>query len=307
MIKPDINDNIIFKVIKYYKKYGLIKTLTRSFDELCRRLGVGAVCKSSFDCTYITDAGERVTHLYPNDCYYAHLSIYYFALQYSKDKIVLDAGSGAGYGTSYFAEEGARFVCGIDVSSKAISFSQDHFKRHNVKYQVMDLQETTGFSKNYFDLIFSSNTLEHIPNVTLFLQNAWQLLKREGVMVIAVPPITNEELRKANEKNRYHLNIWSPLQWHHVLSQFFLEVGCYQHQFEKKGIELNFANNPEQSFITEEDFLFSPVSLDQLTESCSITAIFVVRKPLPMSEIPLPNYAVSFIDGSYTRSSDSLV
>ena len=44
----------------------------------------------------IAFGGERVTHLYPNDLYYAHLSIYWFASKFVKDKIVLDAGCGDG-------------------------------------------------------------------------------------------------------------------------------------------------------------------------------------------------------------------
>jgi hypothetical protein len=48
----------------------------------------------------IMNKGERVTHLYPNDCYYGHLSIYYFALQFCQGGTVLDAGSGAGYGST---------------------------------------------------------------------------------------------------------------------------------------------------------------------------------------------------------------
>jgi 2-polyprenyl-3-methyl-5-hydroxy-6-metoxy-1,4-benzoquinol methylase len=255
----------------------------------------------------VSDGGERVTHLYPNDCYYAHLSIYNFALKYCKDKIVLDAGSGAGYGTAYLAERGARFVYGIDASSKAVAFSQYHFKRRNLKFQVMDLQKISGFPKNHFDFIFSSNTLEHIPDVSLFLRHVWKLLRADGVGVIAVPPIINEGLRKQDESNRYHLNIWSPRQWHYVLKQFFLEVELYRHHFEKSGIELNFANTPEQTIVTEEDFLFSPISLDHLYEAGSITALFVVKKPVPKQELPLSNSVISFIDDSYTRQPDSPV
>jgi hypothetical protein len=33
----------------------------------------------------IAFGGERVTHLYPRDLYYAHLSIYWFASQFVKD------------------------------------------------------------------------------------------------------------------------------------------------------------------------------------------------------------------------------
>jgi 2-polyprenyl-3-methyl-5-hydroxy-6-metoxy-1,4-benzoquinol methylase len=251
----------------------------------------------------ITDAGERVTHLYPNDCYYAHLSIYKFAVKYAQDKLVLDAGSGAGYGTAYIADKGAHFVWGIDVNSKAIAFSKYHFQRQNLKFMVMNLQRIHGFPSRHFDLIFSSNVLEHIPNVPLFLRHAWQSLKPEGVMIIAVPPIINEESRKMNLENRYHLNIWSPLQWNYVLKQFFSEVECYRHHFEKLGIELDFANKPDQTLITEEDFLLLPVSVEYFCKIGGITAIFVMRKPLPKHALPDGNN-ISFIDNSFTRTPD---
>jgi 2-polyprenyl-3-methyl-5-hydroxy-6-metoxy-1,4-benzoquinol methylase len=262
---------------------------------------------SSPDFGDISDSGERVTHLYPNDCYYAHLSIYRFASKYSQDKLVLDAGSGAGYGTAYFADEGARFVWGIDVSSKAVAFSLYHFQRPNLRFQVMDLQEISGFPNHYFDLIFSSNTLEHVPDVSLFLQRGWELLKPEGVMIVAVPPIIDEETRALNVANLYHLNIWSPRQWHHVLRQFFSEIECYMHHFEKPGITLDFGNTPEQTIVNEEDFLFLPISLERLSEIGTITAMFVARNPRPKDELPSPGSGISFVDDSFTRSPPSPV
>src|SRR5207244_2767236 len=74
----------------------------------------------------ITDAGERVTHLFPNDCYVAHLSIYRLVRASVAGAAVLDAGSGAGYGAAYLARHGAREVRGIDASPKAVAFSRQH-------------------------------------------------------------------------------------------------------------------------------------------------------------------------------------
>jgi hypothetical protein len=62
------------------------------------------------DVQEISDGGERVTHLERNFVYYVHLSIYDFALQFCQDGLVLDAGSGAGYGSAYLAGSGARHV-----------------------------------------------------------------------------------------------------------------------------------------------------------------------------------------------------
>src|SRR5574341_608650 len=203
----------------------------------------------------VSDGGERVTHLCPNDCYYAHLSIYDFALQFSQNANVLDAGSGPVYGTAYLADNGAGFVWGIDVEEHAVKFCQHYFKRPNVKFKTMDLQNISGFPAHSFDFVFSSNVLEHIPDVRAFLRVICRLIKSDGVLVIAVPPITNAELRAADLENPYHLNIWSPRQWHNVLNQYFSEVQLYRHVFNRPGVPLDFHNTPEQTVISQKDFI----------------------------------------------------
>ena len=50
----------------------------------------------SWTFSEISDQGERVSHLYPNDCYFAHLAIYYFALDHAHGGNILDAGWGLG-------------------------------------------------------------------------------------------------------------------------------------------------------------------------------------------------------------------
>src|SRR4030043_1547903 len=101
---------MIKKGIRYFKTHGLRKTLARSFLEISRRLdgkversliGHSAGMESRYaDVPY---TGERVVPAYKNDCFYAHLSIYNFAKEFVKNKIVLDAGCGSGYGTYYLA------------------------------------------------------------------------------------------------------------------------------------------------------------------------------------------------------------
>jgi len=248
------------------------------------------------DAARVTADGERVTHLWPNDCYYAHLSIYYFALPLVQGATVLDAGSGAGYGAAYLAEHGAQAVEAVDVSAEAVTFSQKYFQRPNLRYQMMSLEELSGFPPESFNVIFSSNVLEHVPNVLNFFQTAHNLLKPGGVLLAAVPPIFDEASKKANVDNLYHLNIWTPRQWHHVLSMFYEEIECYQHRFELPGQTLDFWNQPEQTTIREKDFSFPAVPLEKLYEP-TLTAVFIARKPKPH----LPALTLTFVDESYTR------
>lgn len=253
----------------------------------------------------ISDGGERVAHLVPNDIYYAHLSIYYFALQFCQGKTVLDAGSGAGYGSAYLADHGARRVDAFDIEEKAVKFSRYHFSKPNLTYQTMSIEKITGFPKKHFDVVFTSNALEHVPKVFPFFRSAWELLKPDGILVMAVPPVANELQHKANLENIYHLNIWSPRQWAHVLNLYFAEVQPYVHTFDKPGLELNFAHTPEETRINETDFIFEPVTVDDFYCRHTLTVIFVAKKPKAARATPFPNSRVTFVDDSFTRQLDS--
>lgn len=258
------------------------------------------------DFDKISDGGERVTHLYPNDVYYAHLSIYHFALQFCRGKTVLDAGCGAGYGAAYLAEHGAQRVDAFDLEPKAVAFSRQHFSRSNLAYRVMSIENITGYPKQYFDVVFTSNALEHVPDVNPFFYSAWELLKPDGAVIIAVPPVTNDLQRQANLDNPYHLNIWTPLQWFHVLNLFFSEVQPYLHGFEKAGYELDFGNTPEETVVNEADFLFEPISIEEFTQRKTLTVIFVARRPKPEGEIPAWDSRPGWVDDSFTRPFDPL-
>ena len=146
----------------------------------------------------ISFGGERVTHLVPNDVYFAHLSIYHFALQFCRDKTILDAGSGAGYGSAFLADNGAEEVVAFDIEENAVKFSRYHFPRPNLTYQTMSIEQISGFSPHSFDVIFTSNALEHVPNVYSFFRSSWELLKPDGKLIIAVPPVVDDASRKSN-------------------------------------------------------------------------------------------------------------
>jgi glycosyltransferase involved in cell wall biosynthesis len=255
---------------------------------------------SSWTENAIRDNGERVTHLFPNDCYYAHLSIYNFARAHCINLTVLDAGSGAGYGTAYLANNGAKEVWGIDVDEQSISFSNHYFTKKNLKYEHMDLQDLSNLPSAYFDIVFTSNVLEHLPDVHAFLCSVVRVIKSEGALIVAVPPVTDEVLKQANVDNDYHLNIWSPRQWYYTIGQYFSEVHCYRHHFEKKGVKLNLDNLPKQSKVNEQDFLFTPVSCDDFYKMGTITVIFIARKPKAREQTSLPPTPL-FIDDSFTR------
>ncbi len=249
----------------------------------------------------ISDAGERVVHLYPNDCYFAHLSIYHFALNYCLGKQVLDAGCGTGYGAYYLIEHGATSVLAIDSSSKAISFCRKHFQKPALTFQQMDISRIEGLQDQQYDVIFSSNALEHVSGLARFFYSANRLLKPNGVLLIAVPPITNEAAREDNLSNMYHLNIWSLRQWQGVLGRYFQSTVSYRHVCSRSDIQLDFSNSPDECEVTESDFDFPSATLDELEEKATISAIFVAHRSRPLGEIPSLDDPIEFIDDSFSR------
>jgi 2-polyprenyl-3-methyl-5-hydroxy-6-metoxy-1,4-benzoquinol methylase len=251
-----------------------------------------------------SEDGERITPSYPNDCYYAHLSVYHFASRFCKDATVLDAGSGTGYGSAYLAEHGAKFVYGIDLSEVAVAFSQQHFELPNVQFQVMSLGDIAGFQFHQFDLIVTSNVLEHVGGVQTFLRKAWELLKPDGCMIVTVPPVTGERAREHELSNPFHRNIWSPRQWMYVLRMYFEEVQPYLHGFGRTDIYLDFYNTPEQSHtkqISEKDFTFEPVTIDAVRSDTSLSATFLVAQPRQETTLPSLEVPLDFVDDSFSR------
>ena len=94
---------------------------------------------------------EWVMPDYSNGLFISHLMRYYFALQFAVNKVVLDAGCGAGYGCDLLATV-AKKVIGIDYSEEAINWAKKHYSRSNLKFRVMNLS-ALDFNDDTFDLV----------------------------------------------------------------------------------------------------------------------------------------------------------
>jgi SAM-dependent methyltransferase len=187
-------------------------------------------------------------------------------------------------------------VYGVDVSEKAIAFSRHHFHRPNLEFAVADLRHLSS-PPNSFDFIYSSNTLEHVPDVPSFLRSAHRALRPTGSLLVAVPPITDDRLTYLNLVNPYHVNIWSPRQWEFTLGQFFGDVDVYLHGIGGIGPE----SREEGSPTSERDFVIARGSVAEMYEMFTLTAIFVAKSPRAVSALPSAGSPAEFVDESFTR------
>lgn len=108
-------------------------------------------------------------------CYELDLAV----SEFTEDAVVLEIGAGAGFQAKRLAELGYS-VCAIDIS-------QSNYR----KYRVWPVEEYNGrdipYPDNYFDIVFSSNVLEHIREIKLFQTEMQRVLKPQGFAVHIVP------------------------------------------------------------------------------------------------------------------------
>ncbi len=92
-----------------------------------------------------------------------------------------DAGCGSGGSTLALAQ---RFdqVVGIDISEPLIDIARRRGSGHNVRYHLVDLMAFADADK--FDLVFSSTTLHHLPDLDAALLHLKSLVRAGGTVML---------------------------------------------------------------------------------------------------------------------------
>jgi ubiquinone/menaquinone biosynthesis C-methylase UbiE len=92
---------------------------------------------------------------------------------------ILEIGAGAGWQAALLSEQGH------DVS--AIELENSNYAQAR-EFQIMDYNgKEIPFSDNYFDVVFSSNVLEHIPHLEEFHAEMQRVMKPDGLAVHLMP------------------------------------------------------------------------------------------------------------------------
>lgn len=233
--------------------------------------------------TRITNDGERM--ITGNSWgYWAHLSIYHFALPWVKGLHVLEAGTGAGYGADYFMQRGAASVLGFDASADAVSYSQGRYTTPGLKYDVADLNKGLPIESKKFDVVFSSNVFEHVALIDTLIADCARVIKDDGAVIVAVPHINTEFALEVDVRNQFHVHHFPPSAWWAKLNRFFEEVVSYRHlgageYASDKREQEELLLPADRVTIRETDFEFPECRADELDGLSSITAVYVCRRP----------------------------
>jgi len=146
-----------------------------------------------------------------------HLVRYLLAINYIKDKTVLDIACGIGYGT-YYLSPYCKNITGVDNSDEAIKIAKKRYKRSNLFFLKADATSTTLESSS-FDVIVSYETIEHINDQKAFLSEIMRLLKPDGLLLLSCPNIAWS--KKYNIKNIFHFREYTFSEIKNLLLTYF--------------------------------------------------------------------------------------
>lgn len=162
--------------------------------------------------------GERWVHnCIPQQTENEHLERYKYACLHSQNKKVLDIAGGSGYGTFLLATNGAaKEVHSVDLDEKAVKYANIKYNNPSIKREIADA--TNYVKENYYDVIVSFETIEHLKDYTTFLNNVHKSLAANGHLIISTPIALNTT---TNNINKYHTIEWSFLDFQNLLQNLF--------------------------------------------------------------------------------------
>ncbi|WP_027964876.1 class I SAM-dependent methyltransferase [Halalkalibacillus halophilus] len=141
----------------------------------------------------LEDTGERIipNKMDPtNPLLLEHIARYQFALPYLEGR-VLDLASGSGYGAHMIAKKRKKQVdevVGLDLDSEIVTYAKGTYYHPKSSFHVENAVDSELVDRyGTFDAIVSFETIEHIEEEQLLLDNYYRLLKHGGTLIVSTP------------------------------------------------------------------------------------------------------------------------
>lgn len=141
----------------------------------------------------------------------------------NKNDVVLEAGSGFGYGAAYLSRI-CQQVEALDIVEDNIIFGQEAYGFKNINWMKGDVTNLP-YNNNKFDAYITYETLEHIPLklVDSYLMEATRVLKKEGKFIISTP----NKINRKNINNPFHIKEYDFIGFDNILKQYFKDIEYY--------------------------------------------------------------------------------
>jgi len=169
--------------------------------------------------------GERIIPGGVNDdLLNEHLCRYWFARLLVEDKVVLDVGSGVGYGSKILAEQ-ASSVFAVDVSEEAVRYAGERYAGENIELVVGDCHKLP-LASDSVDVVVSFELIEHLQGQQTHLLEVSRVLKPDGLTVISTPNRIFYS-QESNQVNPFHTHEFDFQEFLEFLKSVFSSVQIY--------------------------------------------------------------------------------
>ena len=111
---------------------------------------------------------------------------------YAFNKNALDFGCGGGF-VAYALSFIAKSSTGIDINKKAVAYAKKNFNR--VNFYCNDFHDLLK-SKERYDFIYSSEVIEHVSDVNLYMKALSNLVNSDGYAYITTPDLGHKKVPK---------------------------------------------------------------------------------------------------------------
>ena len=156
---------------------------------------------------------------------------------------ILDIGCGGGLISEPMARLGGT-VTGIDASERNIKIAKLHSEKNKLKIKYLNKSPEQLIDAEKFDIILNLEVVEHVDNVSLYIESCYKLLKKGGIMFTATLNRSLMSYIKAIIGAEYILK-WLPIgthDWNKFLKPEELEKLLHNEKFSTvdiKGLEFN--------------------------------------------------------------------
>jgi len=148
------------------------------------------------------------------------LGRYLFSIKYIKNKNVLDAGCGLGWGT-YLISDYPKELIGIDIDEKSLKFAKEKWHDKKIKFKKQSVTKLNKL-KTTFDVVLGYELIEHLSykDGEKYINEVSSVLIPTGRIILS--SYFSESKRKAiasEKRNRFHLHIYTKNEIKNILKK----------------------------------------------------------------------------------------
>lgn len=155
---------------------------------------------------------------------YQHLARYEWAIEFCRDKRVLDAACGTGYGSEILKQVGR--IVSLDIDADAVAEASHRSGQRLLFGDTVALP----FANESFDVFVSFETIEHVHDDLGYTKEARRVLRSDGVFLCSTPnrAVVNPGNTITDRPfNPFHVREYTADELRAVLAQSFSEVQIF--------------------------------------------------------------------------------